>query len=375
MLDGGIGEHIQERGGLVEALLIFGREFGIHHDAATGPAVQSLLLKQQRPDRDVGIHLTVMGQITDGTAINAATGRLQLFDDLHRAQLGRAGDRAAGKTAAQDLQRIDPSTQLTAHTADQMMDARIGLDGAQLRHPHAAGSAALAKIVAQQIDDHDVLRAVFLARGQLGCERAIASRVLRARPRTLDRARLDRAVAHGDETFWRRAQQRGLGETHEGRKRRRVEAPQAQIGIEGIARRARRETLREIDLITIAVGEIALDARERGRVVGHTQLGRYLRIDHEARRQDRRCQGPRYVEQRERGRDFAAGQAAVHEPRALLEMINHQRAIVEAHRHFRQINIARGAHRQTLPASREIVAEGTDGTAAERQVLAFTGWA
>ena len=53
----------------------------------------------ERADGDVEIHVAVEPDIADRPAVDAAALRLELFDDLHRAQLRRAGDGAARETA------------------------------------------------------------------------------------------------------------------------------------------------------------------------------------------------------------------------------------------------------------------------------------
>ena len=46
-------------------------------------------------------------------------------------------------------------------------------------------------------------------------------------------------------------------------------------------------------------------------------------------------------------------------------MVHHQRPVVDAHRHVRDLLGVFGEHRQALDASAEVIAEPTDGAAAE----------
>jgi hypothetical protein len=84
----------------------------------------------------------------------------QGLDDLHRADLGRAGDGAARKTGPQQRRRILADREPAGDGADQMVDVGEALDGEQLRHAHAADLTGTAEIVAQQVHDHQVLGAV-----------------------------------------------------------------------------------------------------------------------------------------------------------------------------------------------------------------------
>lgn len=47
------------------------------------------------------------------------------------------------------------------------MDGRIGLHGEQLGDGHGTGRRGLGQVVAQEIDDHEVLGPVLLAEGQV----------------------------------------------------------------------------------------------------------------------------------------------------------------------------------------------------------------
>ena len=51
-------------------------------------------------DGDVEVRAAVEADVADGAAVDAARGLLDLRDDLHGADLGRAGDRAAGEGGA-----------------------------------------------------------------------------------------------------------------------------------------------------------------------------------------------------------------------------------------------------------------------------------
>ena len=75
------------------------------------------------------------------------------------------------------------------------MHGRVVLDDHQLGDADAADLADPAEVVAQQVDDHQVLGVGLLVFGQLGPQRLVALRVLRARGRPLDRPRLDAALA------------------------------------------------------------------------------------------------------------------------------------------------------------------------------------
>jgi hypothetical protein len=105
--------------------------------------------------------------VADGAAVHLAAVRLELVDDLHRAALGRAGDRAAGEARLERVERVAALGEASGDRAHQVVDGGEALQLAQAAHLHAAGLAHLAEVVAQQVHDHHVLGAVLLARATL----------------------------------------------------------------------------------------------------------------------------------------------------------------------------------------------------------------
>ena len=79
-----------------------------------------------------------------------------------------------GKHAATRSSACLSGRELPFDGAHELMHARERLDVEQLARAHGARHAALAEIVAQEIDDHDVLGAILGARAQLLGERAVA---------------------------------------------------------------------------------------------------------------------------------------------------------------------------------------------------------
>ncbi len=72
-----------------------------------------------------------------------------------------------------------------------MLDARGPLQAAETRNEDGIGLADAAEIVAQDVDDHRVLRSVLGAAEQLAGQPAVLFRGAATRPRALDRIRLD----------------------------------------------------------------------------------------------------------------------------------------------------------------------------------------
>ncbi len=99
--------------------------------------------------------------------------------------LGAPVTEPGGKVAASSSGQPAPSAQLAAHGGDEVDQARVLLDGAQLGDGHGARGADPAEVVADQVDDHHVLGVVLLQQVRRGAAGA------------LDRAGLDGAARRG----------------------------------------------------------------------------------------------------------------------------------------------------------------------------------
>ena len=159
--------------------------------------------------------------------------RLEAVDDLHRAQLRRAGHRAAGERGADAVDRGRVVAQAAADRRDELVDGGVGLDGHERRHLDAAQRAHAAEVVAHEIDDHEVLGARLVVGAQRGGAVGVLGGVGGARGGALDRLGLDDPLAvDAQEALGRGAQHR--------RRRRGAAAPRAARGCARAGRGRRR---------------------------------------------------------------------------------------------------------------------------------------
>ncbi len=70
---------------------------GVGDDAAAGLDVDAAVLDQRGADVDAGVEVAAVGQVADRAAVGTALGRLELVDDLHRADLRRSRERPGGQ--------------------------------------------------------------------------------------------------------------------------------------------------------------------------------------------------------------------------------------------------------------------------------------
>ena len=85
-------------------LLPFELGHRIGDDAGRRLHVQHPVLDDAGADRDRHVHVAGVAQVAAGAAVDAALDGLELVDQLHRPDLGRAGERAGGKGR---LQHVD----------------------------------------------------------------------------------------------------------------------------------------------------------------------------------------------------------------------------------------------------------------------------
>ncbi|MNR32401.1 hypothetical protein D3C85_1499850 [compost metagenome] len=88
------------------------------------------------------------------------------------------------------------------------MDIGVAFQAEQFRHLHRADLAGAPQVVAQQVDDHQVLCTILATAQQFGGVARIFSGIAAAWAGTLDRPGFYLAIADLDETLRREAQQR-----------------------------------------------------------------------------------------------------------------------------------------------------------------------
>ena len=88
--------------------------------------------------RDRGVDVAGEVEVADAAGVGAAPVVLQLGDDLHRADLRRAGDGAGGEAGAQRVVGRQAVAQLAGDVRDEVHDVGVALDVHDLRHLHGA---------------------------------------------------------------------------------------------------------------------------------------------------------------------------------------------------------------------------------------------
>ena len=142
------------------------------------------------------------------------------------------------------------------------MHRAIGLDREQVGHLDRADLGHAAEIVAQQIDDHQILGALLLVHGEPGLEAGVLAR--RAAP---GRGALHRAGRHvlalaAEEQLGRQRQHIELGRVDQRAIGHALLAPERGIERDRIALEGEAIFHGEIDLIDVAGGDVVLDLGE-----------------------------------------------------------------------------------------------------------------
>ena len=163
--------------------------------APPAPIVVAPGAHHDRADHDREVDDAVEPEVADRARVDAAGDALDVVDDAHRAQLRRAGHRAAGEAGAHAFDRGARRFERAGDSRDHLVDCRVGLDDHQLGHGDGVQRADAAEVVAQEVDDHQVLGEGLLVVLQLGAQRLVAAGILGAPRGALDRASLHDPVA------------------------------------------------------------------------------------------------------------------------------------------------------------------------------------
>ena len=88
---------------------------GVGDEPRTGLKRGHPLVDEQRADGDAGVEVAGVVEVPHCAGVSAATGRLELVDDLHRPNLGSSGDRSCRETGAKRVDRGELVADLSFH--------------------------------------------------------------------------------------------------------------------------------------------------------------------------------------------------------------------------------------------------------------------
>ena len=177
-----LSDRRQQRPRLVLMLEELALGHRVVHDAGRRLHRRDAVGDDARPNRDREVHsLDAGADVADRAAVRSAALRLHLVDDLHRAHLRRAGERAGGEAGAERVHRGESVAQLAVHLADEMQHVRVALDDHELAHLHRAVLRDAADVVPAEVDEHQMLGALLLVGD--AARRSSRRRLRRVRPR------------------------------------------------------------------------------------------------------------------------------------------------------------------------------------------------
>ena len=260
-------ERGEQRSGLGEALVVFGRVVGVGDDAAAGAEPDPARRELEGADRDVELEARDRGAVADRAGVDLARRRLQLVDDLEGAHLRGAGDRAGREGRPDQVAVGGAGAERAADRGDEVPDPRVRLGAEQAGHGDAAGDADPAEVVAYQVDDHHVLRAVLRRALQGGPLRfGLVTVGLVAGRRALDGLGLDAAAGAAQEQLGRKARHRAARHGEERRVRGRQGGRRLAERVERVAAEAGLRAQADVGLEDVPLPDV-LDRRADRRPV------------------------------------------------------------------------------------------------------------
>ena len=335
------------------------------------------VLDDDGADVDAGVEIAGVADPADRAAVAAALDRLELVDDLHRADLGRARQRARRQHRAQRVERADVRTQATDHRRDDVHHVAVVLDGHELLDLDAAVLAHPAEVVAAEVDQHHVLGALLRVGEQLLGHPQVLLDVGAARPGTGDRPGRDVPARDRDQRLGAGAGELEVAEVEEVHVRARVDGPQPAIDRERLNRDGRRPPLRGHDLVGVAGVDVLDDpadhrlellARHVRGELGHGAVGRRRphRTGHRAGQTPAHL-GDRLNRTRVGGLEVVVGVHVDQHGDRVLEVIEHDQRVGQHQREVGNAELVRVGLAERLDRADEVVGEHADGAAGERR--------
>ena len=169
---------------------------GVGDDPGPGLEISDPIAHFHGADGDAGIEIAGKIQVAEGTGIEPAAFRLQLFNNFHRPHLGCAGDGAGGKASFQGINRVELRAELPFHFRDDVHHMAVALNLHLLTHLHRTVGGDTPYIIAPEIDQHHVLGALFLILKQIGGQALILLSGGAARAGAGNRPHRDVAIFH-----------------------------------------------------------------------------------------------------------------------------------------------------------------------------------
>ena len=179
-----------------------------------------------------------------------------------------AGKPAESAATTSTSSRSSPST-----LRDDVHDVAVALDEEAVGDLHRADLGDAADVVAAEVEQHQMLRALLRVGEQFGREREILARRLAAPARAGDRADDDLAVAHPHQDFRARDDDLEAAEIEEAEIGRGIDAPQRAIERERRQFEAAGEALRKHDLEGVARDDVILRLGDHGEEFGLAGVG------------------------------------------------------------------------------------------------------
>ncbi len=158
----------------------------------------------------------------------------------------------------------------------QVHHVAVVLDLLEARHPHGAGHADPADVVAAEVDQHHVLGPFLGVGGEVFGEPAVAFGVDAARPGAGDRPGLQAAAGLAHQHLGRGADQGAVGQLEQHHVGAGVDHPQGAVEGERARRLGDREAAGQHHLEDVAGADVFLGLLDRGAVGGAVHARRGL---------------------------------------------------------------------------------------------------
>jgi len=222
-------------------------------------------------DGDAEGGVSVGREQTDAAGADGARGGFELAQDLHGAEFGSAGDGAAGEEGAEDVVGAQVGAELAGDGGGHLQERGVALDGEGVCGADGAHAAETAEVVAEKVENHDVLGAVLGVEVEGVGERFVFGGVEAAGHGSLHGAGGDAVGFDAEEEFGGEREDVAAGEVEQRGVGDGLRAEEMVVQRGGRGGGAGSGVEREVGLVGVSGGDEGLDAADESGVGGFVE--------------------------------------------------------------------------------------------------------
>src|SRR5262249_14923341 len=135
--------------------IVFGGGDGVGDDASAGVEMGRTVFADGGTNGYTQLAFVVEAEVTERAGVGTAGDGFEFVDDFHGAEFGRAGNTAAGETGGEGGKMGHTAAQTAFDGGDEVLDLGEAFEADEFGDLNGAEFADFAKVIAQEVGDHD----------------------------------------------------------------------------------------------------------------------------------------------------------------------------------------------------------------------------